>query len=109
MQCRDCKYWQGSSYSQWADCYRIIADIEPKLLTLTRNEILGDEDSTLIPFTVPFDPHDVYLWHHLEEFNLLYTNVLAHLPNLGIRKDYDKYNNCYIQTHIAYGCGREPI
>ena len=109
MKCKNCPYWQGIKYSEWGDCYRVLSEIEPELLTLTKNEILGDEESPEIQFTVPFDPHDVSYWHHLEEFVILYAKALSNLPNLGIRKDYDKQHNCYIQTHKDYVCRRETI
>jgi hypothetical protein len=110
--CRTCKHWQccGSTgeHNEYADCYRVIGTIEPKLFEF-RNE-------RGYLFNVPFDPHDVHLYDapYVREgergvkkdhsFRKLYEKTMSDLPD-PLRSMKEKGIK-YIQTPYYYHCTR---
>jgi hypothetical protein len=59
MACSSCKYWNGTTYSSCADCYRILSILEPEIL----NCKYYDEDmETDVNLQIPFDPHNTAFW-----------------------------------------------
>lgn len=103
MTCYSCKHWQGTRYSEWADCYWVIGHIEPRLFE--------EENEKGYKFTVPFDPHDIRLYNINSKFNLLYHDVMVIYPKkyskwweswgITIEKEKGKY---FIQTRKDYRC-----
>jgi hypothetical protein len=73
MKCRDCKYWQGTKYSEWGDCNRVVAHLEPLLLDCYQTNEYGTIERF---FTVPFDPHDAKYWSGNSSWRTLYTEIL---------------------------------
>jgi hypothetical protein len=117
MKCKDCKHWQGSKYSEWGDCNRVVAHLEPLLLDCFLTNEYGTVERF---FTVPFDPHDVKYWFRNVSWLKLYTKILPlDLPS-GVRiveevKDdiiFDSQNGerigklrlKYFQTNKEYTC-----
>jgi len=115
MKCKDCKHWQGTKYSEWADCYRIVRDLEPDLECCYLTNAHGTVTEY---FTVPFDPHDIKYWNFNPIWKKLYDNLI--LAKLGVRMVeevvddviYDqsmgerigKLRLRYFQTHKEYEC-----
>jgi hypothetical protein len=120
MACANCKYWQGVEFSEWADCYRVIAVLRPDLLQVRRYI----DDDVWYYFNVPFDPHHAKYWNYNLDFIDLYRDITQNmtLPE-GVRrnvvKEYDIWmdqfgnerekllNVCYFQTHKTFNCGRK--
>ena len=116
--CRNCKSWQGTKYSEWADCYSIVLALNPALDTCS----LSNEFGTILQyFKVPFDPHDVKYWNFDPAFRCLYDEMTNDsLDRLGIRVEekviddvvYDRENGervgrlklKYFQTHKEFTC-----
>lgn len=67
VKCADCKYWQGTKYDKWADCFRVIAELDSRLLQFGSRQ--GDK------FSVPFDPHDAKYFLHDPGFNKVYRKL----------------------------------
>ena len=65
--CLNCKFWQGNKYDKWADCFRVIEILEPRLLAFTSR--FGDK------FMTPFDPHDVKYFVHDPGFYKVYKKL----------------------------------
>jgi hypothetical protein len=115
MKCVECKYWQGQ-FSEWGDCNRVIAVLQPGLLEVKR---YVDEDVWYY-FDIPFDPHHVKYWNYNIDFSILYAKA-AHmeLPE-GVRREIIKeqdiwidqfgkertklVNVCYFMTHKTFNC-----
>ena len=94
MNCALCKHWQGNRYTQWADCYWVIGQIQPKLF-----EEKNDRD---FYFTIPFDPHSVSDFHYNRSFHTVYKQVLKTTQD-KIRIEKIK-GLIFIQTRRDYSC-----
>ena len=115
--CGNCKHWQCANKLRgeinWADCYHVVATLQPKLLLCYR-EI--DED-TKEYFKVPFDPHDVKYWWYNDRFMKLYKlfwNDIRVRRVIVVEEDF-KYDQHgaerlarigleYFQTNRDYRC-----
>lgn len=117
MECRNCKFWQGTKYSEWGDCYRVISQLDDDITSC----YLANEYGTIERFfSVPFDPHEVKYWIRSPSFLKIYGKIGDKLPFLGVRveivrKDdivYDTKNGertgklklKFFQTHKDYSC-----
>ena len=121
MKCFECKFWQGNKYSDWADCYRVIGQLEPNLLCCYQTNEWGTIERF---FDIPMDPHDVKYWTFNELWKKLYDKLCSYDSiRLGVRtrketRDdivYDQKNGervgrlklTYFQTHKDYECKGE--
>lgn len=118
MKCKDCKNWQGTKYSQWGDCYRVVLALNPDLECC----FLSNEHGTVEQyFTVPFDPHDVKYWNFNPYWKTLYDAMSnKSIAQLGVRVQEDTVDDIifdrengervgrlklkYFQTHRGYEC-----
>jgi hypothetical protein len=75
MMCKECKHWQGTKYSEWGDCHRVVAQLQPLLLDCYQTNEYGTIERF---FTVPFDPHDAKYWSGSSSWRKLYNEI----PNL---------------------------
>jgi hypothetical protein len=116
--CGTCKHWQCTNKlrdgTAWADCYHVIATLQPKLL-LCYNQV---DETTRTYFKVPFDPHDVKYWWYNERFIQLYQYFKAlnhHIKYCTIIEEDFKYDQHgaervavvklhYFQTSKSYEC-----
>ena len=115
MNCKDCKYWQGTKRDEWGDCYRVLGTIEPKLFLCYKEIYEGAREY----WRVPFDPHDVKYWMHDERFMKYYHSALeSPFIKLEVKVEedirYNQYNGervgkfviYYVQTHKLFYCER---
>lgn len=113
MQCKDCKHWQGTKYSEWGDCYRVVAHLEPLLLDCYLTNEYGTVERF---FTVPFDPHDAKYWSGNSSWKTLYDRISdPHVIIIEETKNdiiFDNQNGerigklklKYFQTNKEYEC-----
>ena len=118
MKCKECEHWQGNKYSTWADCYCVVAHLQPSLSDC----YLTNEYGTIERFfEVPFDPHDIKYWIHNSFWHRLYLD--AAVTCIGVRMkeevrddivyDHKKGERTgrlklrYYQTHKDYECEKE--
>jgi hypothetical protein len=117
MKCKRCKHWQGTKYSEWGDCYRVILALNPELETC----FISNEHGTVTRnFQVPFDPHDIKYWME-PGFKAIYDNMKTeNMAVLGVKVVetitddiiYDRDNGervgklkiKYFQIHKEYEC-----
>jgi hypothetical protein len=59
-KCATCKYWQGTKLHSFADCYRVIGAIEPRLFRFT--------DDNYVRFQLPLTP-----WEE-NKYNMTWCN-----------------------------------
>lgn len=119
QQCKSCHWWQGTNYSYEADCYKVIAVLQPALLEVRKN--MGDETCDLYYYwDVPFDPHNIKFWNYNDVFMDLYRKaMMMKLPDgvkREIRLEQDIWMNqfgnertktvkvCYFKTHKTFNC-----
>ena len=115
MKCNECRHWQGTKYSTFGDCFRVVMALSPELETCFLDGV---------NFSVPFDPHDVKYWVHNELWKKMYVHLCkCATPRKGVRavqetRDdivYDQKNGervgrlklTYFQTHRDYECKGE--
>lgn len=58
MKCQTCKHWQGTKYSIWGDCYRVISQFVPEVVHFYKEDSQGNRTY----FEIPFDPHYAEQW-----------------------------------------------
>ena len=96
--CSTCKYWQGNSkFNTWADCYRIVGILQPKLFEFCKNE-------RGFLFNIPFDPHEIRYYDHDSPIHK-YLKELE-IP-VGVRKQVTKYGKnklVFLQTAKGFKC-----
>lgn len=97
MKCQECRYWQGNSLSEWADCYRVVGKLEPNLLCCHRED--EDRPGVEFYFSTPFDPHDWEYWKYHPFLKKLYGLALERASTYGIRTD-----DLYFVTHKDFDC-----
>lgn len=115
MKCKDCRFWQGNRYQEWADCYRVVGFLQPWLLGCYLTDEETGKDTYL---ETPFDPHDLPMWDKNEPFQRLMIDMVENAPE-GVRfvpmtdicivndeygwreKEEDIF---FIQTHKDYEC-----
>ena len=114
MKCKNCKHWQGTKYSEWGDCYRVVSTLEPEL----ENCCLTNEYGTIVGrFTLPFDPHDAKYWTFNPFWSRLYDAIglVDGVRAIEETKDdiiFDHQNGervgkltlKFFQTHKEYEC-----
>ena len=101
MQCKNCKHWQGNRFSEWGDCYRIVAKLEPHLLNCYRED--ENRPGLDLYFSIPFDPHNTEYWKHNTIFHKLLRNAIAKARDTnGIRVDVHRW--IFFQTRGDYSC-----
>lgn len=117
MDCKNCKYWQGTKYSEWGDCYRVVAELEPYLLDCYQTNEHGTVDKF---FEVPFDPHDAKYWINNSSWKKLYKNAYWGPLPPGVKVIEETVNDVifdsqngervgklklrYFRTHKEYEC-----
>jgi hypothetical protein len=133
MKCKDCKHWQGTKYSKWGDCNRVVLALEPNLGYCFLSNEYGTVERY---FTVPFDPHDVKYWSVNPTWRKLYDSIIykTNNPDLineaggkfegvrvieEIRDDiiFDRHNGervgklklRYFQTHKEFECNDTSV
>jgi len=116
MWCKTCRHWTGTKYSQWADCSKVIATIQPRLLEIKKYV----DDDIWYYWSVPFDPHETKYWNYSDVFIGLYrTATTMELPE-GVGREtrieqdiwMDQFGNertksvkmCYFMTHETFNC-----
>lgn len=115
--CKSCRFWQGTKYSQWADCNNVIAVLQPDLLKVKKYI----DDDVWYYFKIPFDPHETKYWGYNLEFIDLHRGVTQkmQLPE-GVKREVnrerdiwiDQFGNertkttkvCYFRTHETFNC-----
>ena len=115
--CGNCKHWQCANKLRdrtlWADCYHVVAALQPKLL-LCYNQV---DETTRTYFKVPFDPHDVKYWFYNDRFMKWYLNIrwVQGVKQIRVTEEDFKYDQHgaertamiklhYFQTHKDYSC-----
>jgi hypothetical protein len=123
MKCKDCKFWQGNKHSEWADCYRVIGQLNEYITSCYMSD---DHGAITAFFKLPFDPHDIKYWQHNEIWYRLFCNAVVQADQTdGVRtvvqtRDDVKFDQkggeaigrlkCYyFQTHKDYDCKEEEI
>jgi hypothetical protein len=115
MKCKDCRFWQGHKYQEWADCYRVCGKLQPFLFGCY---LTDEETGKETYFETPFDPHDLPLWRKNEPFQRLMLDLVQHMPDgvraelvrvpLWINDEYGwrevSYEIYFFQTHRDYEC-----
>jgi hypothetical protein len=88
--------------SEWGDCYRVVALLEPSLLACYRES--ENRPDLWFYFDIPFDPNDAERWKHNAFFHKLYRNAQKLADRqLGIRVDRVD-GKVFFQTHKNYNC-----
>ena len=104
MNCKNCKHWQGTKYSEWGDCYCIIRHIEPNLEAC----YLSNEYGTVIRyFSVPFDPHDYKYWSLNHYWKKLYGNIKSN--KLGVKMIELSKNDILFDYKGGERVGKVPL
>jgi len=117
MKCKNCRHWQGHKHSEWADCYRIVATLEPNLKACYKSNDWGTIEHY---WDVPFDPHDVKYWSSNSLWRTLYESITPEGLQKRVRITEDVINDVifdrengervgklklkYFQTHKDYNC-----
>lgn len=98
MNCINCKYWQGTKYSKWGDCMRVLFSIEPQLKQC-KSTAPGLEG---VPMWIPFDPNHMRYFNKNSEILSLLRKVNKHLPDKVriVRVNKKKF----YQTNKNYNC-----
>ena len=91
--CKYCSYWQG--FSEWGDCYRVIAALNPDLL-----KVVGCNGCE---FTVPYDPHDYQKYACDARWRSGYQKLMLHLPE-GVIKEKVDQKTIYLKTNRLFWC-----
>lgn len=98
MMCKDCSFWNGTKYSEWGDCYRVIFKLEPRLKNC-KSTIDGVSNYYMWE---PFDPNDLQYFSKNNEIKNLLRNLKKKLPD-GVRVQRINKND-FFQTRRDFIC-----